>query len=377
MFAAALAMLALLSGALMAWQWIAAVRFPLEQRQPLPAITPSVTVFKPVRGADAGTRDALATWLSQTYAGRVEVLFGVADAQDPVVPVIRELLVAHPSAEARLVFCHESTGINRKVNKLVQMAYHASGDVAIISDADVSAPPDLVAQLIAPFTDAAVGLVHCLYRFAAAPTLATRWEAFVVNGDFWSQVLQDHSRRPLHYALGAVMAVRRADLESVGGFAALANYLADDNRLGRLIVGLGRRTHLCPVVVDCHAAPAGWQEVWLHQLRWAVTIRVCQPGPYFFSILANGTLWPLLWAALAPSPLSLGAGLVLALLRIAQGLALEARFTRRPIWFTHAWIVPLKDLLQVGLWAAAFLRRHVVWRGVRFRVRANGRLEPA
>ena len=31
----------------------------------------------------------------------------------------------------------------------------------------------------------------------------------------------------------------------------------------------------------------GWSAVWKHQLRWARTIRVCQPVPYFFSLLSN------------------------------------------------------------------------------------------
>ena len=44
-----------------------------------------------------------------------------------------------------------------------------------------------------------------------------------------------------------------------------------------------------------------WAQVWKHQLRWARTIRVCQPLPYFFSVLANATVWPLLWLLLKPS----------------------------------------------------------------------------
>jgi len=34
-----------------------------------------------------------------------------------------------------------------------------------------------------------------------------------------------------------------------------------------------------------------WRAVWKHQLRWARTIRVCQPLPYFFSILSNAGFW--------------------------------------------------------------------------------------
>lgn len=376
MLAAVLALLALLSGALAVWQWIAALRFPLDRRQPGPATFPSVSVLKPVKGADPGTREALATWLRQQYPGPVEVIFGSDSPDDPSVPMIRELLACQPTDGARHVLCPERLGLNRKVSNLVQMARVARGEIVVVSDADVAAPPDLLTQLVAPFRDPGIGIVHCLYRLADAPTPATRWEAFVVNGDFWSQVLQHRTLGPLQYALGATLALRRRDLEAIGGFSAVANHLADDHHLGRLVVGLGRRTELCPVVVDCRVAPAGWRAVWRHQQRWAITIRVCQHLPYFLSILANGTWWPLLWMLLVRTPVAFAGGAALLGLRIALGLGLEARFTGRRPGVTDLAIVPLKDLLQVGLWATAFLRHTVDWRGCRFRVRRDGRLEP-
>ena len=50
------------------------------------------------------------------------------------------------------------------------------------------------------------------------------------------------------------------------------------------------RLALCPVVMECWDAPMNWTPVCKHQLRWARTIRVCQPLPYFFNILANAGL---------------------------------------------------------------------------------------
>lgn len=392
--AVVLAILAVLAALLMLWQWLAARAFPLDPAEshgpaatsasaaaslPVAAASwePSVTLLKPVKGADPGTAEALATWMEQLPADRLQVVFGVDSIEDPAVPLIHDLLARHPGADARLVICPERLGINRKVSNLIQMVRAARGEVIALSDADVAARPGLLGALAAPLADPAIGLVHCLYRMADAPTAAMRWEAFAVNADFWSQVLQNRTLHPLDYALGAAIAVRRADLEAIGGFESLRDHLADDNRLGRLIVQRGLRTELCRWVVDCRAGTADWAEVWRHQLRWAVTIRACQGLPYFLSILANGTFWPLLWMAITPSRLALTVGPVLILFRIIQGLGLESRFTGRPVRWTDAWVVPFKDLLQVVLWAAAFLQRHVVWRGIRYRVLADGRLEPA
>src|SRR5207249_3973973 len=167
--------------------------------------------------------------------------------------------------------------------------------VIIISDSDVHVPPDLLANVVAPLCDEGVGLVSCFYRLAYPATLAMQFEAIAINADFWSQVLQAQNLKPLDFALGAVMATTRRRLESIGGFEALKDFLADDYQLGNLIARKGGRIVLCPVVVECRESPKSWREVWRHQLRWARTIRICQPVPYFFSILGNATLWPLLW----------------------------------------------------------------------------------
>jgi len=376
MLGLAFASLAAVSGALMAWQWLAAARFPLGTRLPVSgdAAFPAVTILKAVKGADAVTAEALATWTAQRYRGDLEVIFGVDSPDDGALPMLQRLVAEAPAGRARVVVCPERLGVNRKVSNLIQMVRGARGGVVVLSDADVAADPDLVEQMTLALGDPAIGLVHCLYRFADAPTLANRWEALAVNADFWSQVLQNQTLHPLDYALGAAVALRRADLQSIGGFESLADFLADDNRLGRLVVDLGKRTELSPLVVDCRVAGAGWGEVWRHQLRWAVTIRVCQGPAYFLSILANGTLWPLLWAAVVPGRWSaLGAGGLL-LFRAVQALALEARLTGRGFDWGRIWLVPVKDLLQVALWLGAFVQRRVVWGGIRYRVLGDGRL---
>src|SRR5438270_3265243 len=155
-----------------------------------------------------------------------------------------------------------------------------------------------------------------------------QWEAVAITADFSSQVLQAQSLKPIDFALGAVMANRKKHLEEIGGFAALADCLADDYQLGHRIARRGYGIELCPVVVECWSEPMGWAAVWKHQTRWARTIRICQPAPYFFSILSNPTLWPLLWVFVSRTPLALAfMGLVLAF-RLLIACDLQHRLTR-------------------------------------------------
>ena len=373
-----LAVLALLSFALALWQWVAARRFPLHQRVTDLSFAPGITLLKPLKGCDATTAESLQSWCNQNYAGQIQVLFGVADAGDPVCKIVRELIEKNPGRDAQLVICAESPGANGKVSTLIQLERLAQHPLILVSDADVRVPPDFLANIVAPLRDPQTGLVNCFYRLANPATTAMRCEAVAINADFWSQVLQSTNLKPLDFALGAAMLTRRKLLEEIGGFAALANCLADDYQLGHCIAQRGHRIALCPVVVECWDTPMNWCEVWKHQLRWARTIRVCRPMPYFFSILSNATLWPLLWliASLIWSK-TLCAPLIAVvclLIRMVLAQNLQRRFMQSRDNIAPPWLVPVKDLLQAAVWLGAFLGNTVEWRGQKMRLRRDGTL---
>jgi ceramide glucosyltransferase len=375
---ATLAALAWLSLVLALWQWLAAKRFPLHQRAADKSFSPALTLLKPLKGCDGTTAASLASWFDQNYAGQTQILLGVAGADDPVCEIVRKLIAEHPGRDAQLVICGEPAGANAKVAKLARLERLAKYELLVVSDADVRVPPDLLVNVVAPLRDSGVGLVSCFYRLANPTTPAMRWEAVAINADFWSQVLQAASLKPPDFALGAVMVTRRKILEEIGGFGALADCLADDYQLGHRLVQRGHRTAFCPGGVECWEAPMSWRDVWQHQLRWARTIRVCRPLPYFFSILSNATLWPLLWlvASLAVTktlyvPL---AAIVCLLIRIALAQNLQRRLMQTRDLAAYGWLVPVKDLLQAALWLGAFAGNRVEWRGQKMRLRRDGTL---
>jgi ceramide glucosyltransferase len=372
------AALACLSLAFALWQWLAARRFPLHQRVAAPPVTPAISLLKPVKGVDETTAASLHSWFNQNYPGQTQILFGVADVNDPVCKIVHELIEKNPGRDAQLVVCGESLGTNGKISALIQLERLAKHELILISDADVRVPPDFLVNAVAPLRDDQTALVSCFYRLANPATLAMRWEAVAVNADFWSQVLQSISLKPLDFALGAAIPMRRKALAEIGGFIALANCLADDYQLGHRIAAKGHRLALCPVVVECWDASMHWRDVWQHQLRWARTIRCCRPLPYFFTILSNATLWPLLWlvvslissATLCPALTAIAC----LLIRICLAQNLQRRFTPERLLVSPFWLVPVKDLLQAALWLGAFMGNTVEWRGQRMKLRQDGTL---
>ena len=388
---AVLGSLALLSFGLMVWQWLVGRKFPLHKRAAIHSFAPAVALLKPLKGCDPSTEDCLRSWFAQDYTGRVQILFGVASADDPVCAVVRKLQEQFPDSDSDLIVCSGQLGPNAKVSKLVELERRAKHELLVISDADVRVPPDFLANVVGPLSSgeaagessiagrkparaAKCGLVSCFYSLANPTTLAMRWEAVAINADFWSQVLQSRSLRPLDFALGAVMATRRRQLEEIGGFAALVDSLADDYQLGNRIARLGYGIALATVVVECWSSPMNWRAVWKHQLRWARTIRVCQPVPYFFSILSNATLWPLLWLLARPSPFALGVCLIGWLGRVLMARDLQHRLTLRRGRLADGWLALFKDLAQALMWLFAFAGNSIEWRGQRMKLRRDGSL---
>ena len=392
-----LAALTLLSLALTLWQFVVALRFPLHQRATEKGFAPPVTLLKPLKNADGETVHCLESWLTQDYPAATQILFGVDSADDPVCEIARQLIAKHLTRDVQLVVCSASLGANAKVSTLAQLQHLAKHDLIVVSDADVLVPPDFLANVVAPLRDPAVGLVNCFYCLANPTTTAMHWEAIAINADFWSQVLQSQSLKPLDFALGAAMTTTRTQIDGIGGFRALVDFLADDYQLGNMIAKRGGRIVLSPVVVECWESPKSWSEVWRHQLRWARTIRVCQPLPYFFSLLGNATLWPLLWwivqlvstgvhftgswqgangyltgALRLPDCSWIVAMCLLA--RILTAMRNQQKLTRSKTQLHIVWLAPVKDLLSVLIWVFAFLGNTVEWRCRRYRVRQGGRL---
>ena len=361
---------AVLSAGINIWQWIAAGRFPLHQRNGKSDFAPGVTLFKPLKGEDEETRACLESWLKQDYSGPVQTLFGVANAADPVCEIVRDLQKQCADRDIELVICDPILGANAKVSTLTYLEKKAKHQIWVISDADVVAPTDLLSEIAPKFQRSEVALVNCFYKLPPAKTAAMVWENIGVNADFWSQVCQSNSLKPMNFALGAVMAVRTEAFEKIGGFKTLHNQLADDYQLGRRLADVGGKIELANVVVECREGAKNLGAVWKHQLRWARTIRVCQPGPYFASVLSNVTVWMLAWLAVSGSQLAL----VCLPVRIFTAMHNDKRLTQTEWAWLESFYAPFKDLLQFAVWLCAFAGNSVVWRGEKFLVKQGGEL---
>jgi ceramide glucosyltransferase len=340
--------------------------------------TPPVTIFKPVRGADDEAYENFASFLRQDYP-EYQIIFGLREESDPAIPIIRRLIADFPGRDIELVVSPDEFGHNAKVSNLQNMYAKAKHEVLLIADSDIRVEPDYLRRVIAPLrprTDRPqVGMVTCLYRGTKAKTFAGLLENIGVSATFGPDVCSARALQGVKFAFGSTIAMRRETLERIGGFPALADYLADDFLLGNHAAKEGLEVVISDYVVEHVSAPDTFAAMLRHQVRWARTVRVSRPWGYRGMIMTHGVAAALM-AALAWD-FSGFALWLLALTIVARFLplfvigvyGLKDRALAR-----YFWLAPVRDLIAFGVWAAGLAGDKIEWRGVKFRVTPGGKL---
>ncbi|HZL55459.1 MAG TPA: bacteriohopanetetrol glucosamine biosynthesis glycosyltransferase HpnI [Bryobacteraceae bacterium] len=344
---------------------VGALRF--RRRLTVPDFAPPVSILKPVRGRDPRFYDAICSHAAQWYP-EFEILFGVADSADPAIQDIARLRREYPRIPIRVIETANDAP-NGKAGSLEILAREASYDVMLVNDGDILVDTDYLARVISLLREDDAGLVTCLYR-GRGSSLPARVEALGIATEFAPSVLVARLLSSSGFALGATMAFRRRELEAIGGFASIREYLADDYQLGARISRLGKRVVMADTVVETNLGAGTWNDVWKHQIRWSRTLRVSRPGGYFGYGVTQATVWCLLAAAFGHPRIALaGLGVRLA----AAGFAMRALGLNGMVALPA---VPLRDLFGFAVWCAGLFGNDVEWRGTRFRLFPDGRIAP-
>lgn len=328
---------------------------------------PPVSILKPLKGTDPEMYESFRSHCLQDYP-EYEILFGISDANDPAAALVEKLQREFPNRAIRLLRCEKNLGANGKVSSLVQLAAEAKYDFILVNDSDIRVAPDYLRTVIAELQAADTGLVTCLYRGVPADTIASRLESLGISTDFASGVLAARQiEGGLHFGLGSTLALRRKDLEAIGRFEAIVDYLADDYELGKRIAGLGLKVELSNTIVDTFLPTYSFSGFFSHQLRWARTIRASRPGGYAGLLVTYTLPWAILCLLLAHGATWAWALLVGAtLLRLSMALVTGVSVLQDNKVVPWLWLLPIRDILAVIVWVGGLLGKKIVWRGEEF-----------
>ena len=322
---------------------------------------PPVSLVRPLCGIDNYAADTLRSTF-ELDCPHCEILFCVASAKDPVVPLVEALMAERPEAGAKLLVGDERASSNPKLNNVLKGWRAARHDWIVIADSNVLMPRDYIERLFASWR-ADTGLV-------ASPPIGCRpqglWAelecAFLNTYQARWQYLAD--ALGFGFAQGKTMLWRRADLERAGGIAALAREVAEDAASTKVVRGAGLKVRL---VDRPFPQPLGYRsaaDVWSRQLRWA-RLRRASFFAYFLPEALSGGVLPMIVLAcvapalgLPPGPSAVSLGAVWyggeMLLAAAAGWHLSALY---PLYGLA------RDLLLPVLFVSALRGDDFVWRG--------------
>jgi ceramide glucosyltransferase len=351
-----------------------------------PGFTPSLSLFKPLNGADPGLESYLESFFTQDYPN-YEILFCAREANDPGLATARRVAARHPGIPVKfLSTAGEPDYINDKVISMEKMEAAATHDIFVISDSDVRVTPEYLRTVALPFADPRVGGMCCLYRGVAVEGrswggLWARLEAVGMSVEMSAGVLAARAMEGMQFTLGPTMAFRRETIRRMGGFRVTADYCADDFVLGNETWKLGQTVALSHHVIDHMVLHANFIGSLKHQVRWMKSTRFSRPRGHFGTALTFSMPFGLLalaGAAWLGHPIW-GVGLLAwsVATRLGLSIAVGRCVAGDTSWFGLLVLYPIRDLMGFCFWAASYVGNRILWRGRVYELLPGGRMRAA
>jgi|AMFO01.1.fsa_nt_gi hopanoid biosynthesis associated glycosyl transferase protein HpnI len=330
---------------------------------------PPFSILKPLCGLEEHLYGNLRSFCEQRYP-RFEVVFGVHSRRDPALAVVRRLQREFPHIPMTVVVQGTNGGPNRKIGNLAAILEHASFEHLVFSDSSTRVDPDYLRNLAACLDEEDVGVVTCLYRAQPTSSRHSRLAALYMNLSFTPSIMLGWMLGMRDFGFGATLALRRSHLAVIGGLKTLADHLADDYMLARMLRRHGLRTVLSPHLVDTVVDESSFSSLWRHEMRWVRAVRMLQPVGHAASIVTH-TLPLSLLAYTLIATLPLAWLLPSSALALRLGTAVAAAVWNRLPAADILWL-PLRDFLTFAVWVGSYCGRRVHWRGRVFELARDG-----
>ena len=341
---------------------VARFRCPARRSHLAPPVdAPAMSLIRPVCGVDNFAEETLRSAYRLDYPV-YEVIFCVADPDDPVVPLVNRIMAAYPAIPSRLLFGHDRVSVNPKLNNCVKGWHAAQHDWVVMADSNVLMPRDYLQRCLAAWKPK-TGLV-CSTPIGSQP------------GNFWAEMecgfLNTLQARwqyvgealGLGFAQGKTMLWRRDFLNANGGIEALGAEIAEDAASTKLVRRQGKHVHLVDSPFEQPLGTRTAGEVWARQVRWARLRRKTFP-PFFALEILTGCVLPVLatvYAAWVYDYNGILAGFLVAAIWMAAEVQLALAAGWRVTW-TSPLIWLLRDLSLPVLHVVGWGADEFVWRG--------------
>ena len=340
-----------------------------------PGFFPPVSILKPLKGLDDGLFDNLESFCKLDYP-QYELIFSLQNQNDPAYKVVKKIQEKYPSRDITIAVEYCNEGLNPKVNNLIPAYKRAKYDLILISDSNVRVEKQYLADITWHMDDPSVGLVSNMIRGLGGRSLGAHMENLHLNSFIVGSVcfLDKYLKMPC--VVGKSMLMRKAELEDIGGFGSVKDFLAEDYIIGKRIHELGKRVVLSSHLINNVNEYWGIKRFINRHTRWG-KLRWQIGGAKYLSELAGNAVFmsfvPILIMPISKVSLLLAA--TVSFLKIVHDLYIgnKLRADMHPLLYL---LSPVKDLIVGLIWFVPILSNTVAWRGNRYIIGKDSMLFP-
>jgi ceramide glucosyltransferase len=347
----------------------------LRERPARPLQATSISILKPLCGHDDDLEANLEAFATLPYP-RYELLLGVRSRRDGAYPYAIACAARHPD-RVRVCIQRGEPGLNPKVNQLITLARAARNDVLVVSDSNVEPPAGYLDEIAAELDDSRVGLVTHPVVGVGERTLGSLLDNLHLAGSVGAGMIGAKRVARKDLVVGKSIAIRRADLEQLGGFACVADVLAEDFVMGKMIpTRLGKRVAMGRRPIRNVSRSRSVRDFVKRYQRWAVIHRNAVGTRVFTAqVLLNPLAVSLMGWAVHPTAVTGFSVAALGTLKIAYDVSALKLLGGSSPSMKALVASPLKDLLLLYAWAHGLATREIVWRSNKLRVLPGTRLQ--
>jgi len=357
----------------MGWgTWLAYKHFRSSRLPTLGENLPPVSILKPLKGTDEGLEENLESFFQLNYP-QFEILFSVADPQDPAAILVKKLKEKYLSVKAELICEPQSLGPNPKVNNLISSYQRAQNDVVLISDSNIRVPKDYLKRLV-PDLREKVGMITAVVAGCFPSGWGGLLEASYLN-TFLARWMFLSKKFGYPSVVGKSMLFRKSVLKRMGGIEILGRYIAEDYMAGHGILKLGLEVEIMRQPVTQYIGEYPFSHFWMRHVRWGRIRKSIAPfafliEPFFFSWLSGifGALYFCSVWEVNPFRFWILHMALWALLDLILFSLLDKFYFKA---FLAWWS---REFLALPMWVFVLFGNQVSWRGKSYRLGAGGLL---
>ena len=348
---------------------------------------PSISVIRPVRGADVGAAENYAAALDSGYPGEVETIFVFDDAEDPGYPIAQKAIADHVArgghGDAEIILAGTPPrGVTGKLHAMMVGEARARHELVAFSDSDTRPDRDVLRATVEKLlTTPQAG---CAFAPVVAHQPALRagdvGYATMLNMWYGASVATVSSRvGDLPFIMGQLMVFRRECLRDIGGVACARGELVDDMAIGRCVAQKGWRNVMAPHPLHVATGGMSYGEFLKLSRRWMLFGRNGLPFEFTRPMWLRGVeFWvgmlTLLMALVTHHWLAaLGPAIALGVFE-ASLLVINKRFGGAPVVWRHLWVPLALPVVAPAQLAYGLVDKRVDWRGRAYDLDVHARL---